>query len=480
MKRIYKLMLFSILTLGMTACDFDTENFQQIPTDEAYKSVQDIQNGMNGAYYALGSYRFLGNYAVAYGDFCGGVSNGSSSTGHFYYQSNWIISDTDAELEDMWYYGLQVVDRTTRTIAGAKDVLAEAESLFLTEKDIADINLYMGQCYALKALANYYLVNLFGKPYHIGTDNMGLPLVKEEPIEPFTKIDRSNILQTYEQITSDITNAETCLNEATQVVSEPNAFYMGSMGLQALKARVYMSLGEYSIAEGAAKKAIELKGKGDGTGNDNIPSDEIYVSMWTSLAITDEDLFTIAKTEADNLSANSLNTLYGSYGATLTNSTIALYENNDIRKGLLNGTKTLKYQGLPTSAATSNIPIFRKSEMSLILAEIYTRQNNLPLAQNYLLYTAKRNKDITSIADLPTTQADLLQFISEERIREFSGEGHRFYDARRMGDKVALVGYEPFDIQQFVFPIPAAEINAGYMTQQNEGWDNNLPVSTAN
>ena len=47
--------------------------------------------------------------------------------------------------------------------------------------------------------------------------------------------------------------------------------------------------------------------------------------------------------------------------------------------------------------------------MSLILAEIYTRQNNLPLAQNYLLYTAKRNKDITSIADLPTTQADLLQ-----------------------------------------------------------------------
>ena len=73
-----------------------------------------------------------------------------------------------------------------------------------------------------------------------------------------------------------------------------------------------------------------------------------------------------------------------------------------------------------------------------------------------------------------------MQFISEERIREFSGEGHRFYDARRMGDKVALVGYEPFDIQQFVFPIPAAEINAGYMTQQNEGWDNNLPVSTAN
>ena len=104
MKRIYKLMLFSILTLGMTACDFDTENFQQIPTDEAYKSVQDIQNGMNGAYYALGSYRFLGNYAVAYGDFCGGVSNGSSSTGHFYYQSNWIISDTDAELEDRKRY----------------------------------------------------------------------------------------------------------------------------------------------------------------------------------------------------------------------------------------------------------------------------------------------------------------------------------------------------------------------------------------
>lgn len=483
MKNLYKWMVFSCLALGTVSCDFDTENYQDISIDQAYQSVQDVQNGMNGAYNALGAYGFLGNYALAYGDFCAGISEGSASTGHFYYQSNWIISDTDAELEYMWAYGFKVIDAATRTIAGGKKVLADADKLFLDPSDVANVNLYIAQCYALKALANYYLVNLFALPYQQGANNLGLPLVKDEPVAEFTKIDRATVGATYTQITDDIQMAEDYMAEALgatnesgkPLVSAPSAFFMGPMAVQALKARVNMFLGEYNVAKTAALKAIELKGKGNGTGDDNMPSDEIYQSMWTSLAVTDEDLFTISKSEADNLSANSLNTLYGSYGSTLSDVAVNTYGENDIRAKLLDGNSTLKFQGLPTSAATSNIPIFRKSEMSLILAEIYARANDVTNAQKYLMYTAKRDKDIETTADLPSSQADLLKFISEERIREFAGEGHRFYDARRMGDKIVGVGTVPFDIQKFVFPIPAAEINAGYCTQQNEGWSDNLP-----
>ncbi len=473
MKNIYKFLLSSMMLLSITSCDFDTENYQQIPTEDAYQSVQDVQNGMNGAYYALGSYRFLGNYATAYGDFCAGISEGNRSSGHFYYQSAWIVQDTDAELEDIWNYGYKIIDRTTRTIKGGKEILAKAAELNIDEDGIAELKSYLSQSYAMRALANYYLVNIFALPYQAGTNNLGIPLVIDEPIKEFEKVSRATVGKTYEQIMDDIDNAETFADESEII---PSAFYMGPMAIQALKARVCMSMGEYGDAKTAALLAIELKGKGDGKGDDSEPTDEAYVSMWRSLAITSEDLFTIAKNESDNLSANALNTLYGSYGCTLTTNVINLFGDNDIRTKLLSGKKTLKYQGIPTSAATSNIPVFRKSEMSLIVAEVEARNGQLDSAKDYLLYTAKRDKDITSVDDLPSTKEELLSFIADERIREFAAEGHRFYDARRMGLTVSIPGYKPFDIAKFVFPIPADEINAGFCTQQNEGWENALPT----
>lgn len=469
-------MLFAALVSGLTACDFDTENYQQIPTENAYQSVQDIQNGMNGAYAVAGAYTFLGNYAVAYGDFCAGVSEGNRSSGHFYYQSAWIVSETDSELTGIWSAGFKVIDRTTRTIQGGKEVLANADRLHLNEENIGETKLYIGQCYALKALAYYYLVNYFAYPYHAGTSNKGLPLVKDEPIKEFEKVDRATVGETYAQIMSDIANAESLVAEGAEVMGEPGYKYMGSMAIQALKARVCMDMGKYDEAKSAALEAIALKGTGSGNAGDNNPTADNYLSMWTSLAETSEDLFTIAKSESDNLSANALNTLYGSYGASLSNATWYLFGENDIRAALLGRTSIGKYQGLSTSAATSNIPVLRKSEMSLIVAEVEARAGNIAAAQDYLFYTAKRDLDILSADMLPDNTNDLLAFIAEERIREFAGEGHRFMDARRTGEVITMGAFKPFDIAKFVFPIPSDEINAGFCSEQNEGWDKVLPV----
>ncbi len=45
----------------------------------------------------------------------------------------------------------------------------------------------------------------------------------------------------------------------------------------ALKARVCMHMGNYPDAEEAAKKAISIKGKGDGTYTDMAPNNETYL-----------------------------------------------------------------------------------------------------------------------------------------------------------------------------------------------------------
>jgi tetratricopeptide (TPR) repeat protein len=273
--------------------------------------------------------------------------------------------------------------------------------------------------------------------------------------------------------------AEKAFDSASSVTS---AYYMGPMGLKALEARVYMSMGQYDKAEAAAKEAISLKGKGDGTATDVAPSDEGYISMWTSTAISDEDIFTIVKSDNDNLSSNSLNTIYNAYYCTTQKAALKLFADTDIRKNLFvdsssaGGIQPTKFRGTATNAAVNNIPIFRKSEMSLIIAECEARTGTVSEAQNYLLYTAKRNTAIKSVDDLPSTPADLLQFISQERIREFFEEGHRFYDARRMGDKINADNFSGFDIQKFVFPIPESELNAGFGVTQNVGWEDNLPV----
>ncbi len=192
-----------------------------------------------------------------------------------------------------------------------------------------------------------------------------------------------------------------------------------------------------------------------------------------------EEIFSIKKSADDNLSANSLNTLYGSYYGSLTGEALKYFGENDLRSNLIGrwyaANQPLKYTGIDSDESTSNIRIFRVSEMTLALAEIYARKGDIAKAQDYLFYTAQRDADIASATDLPSTTADLLTFISAERIREFFGEGHRFYDARRMGDIVNADSYKNFDIQKFHFPVPADEVNAGKGISQVEGWDDNLP-----
>ena len=94
---------------------------------------------------------------------------------------------------------------------------------------------------------------------------------------------------------------------------------------------------------------------------------------------------------------------------------------------------------------------------------------------------AKRNPAIQSVDDIT---GDVMQFIKDERARELFQEGHRLWDLRRWGDKVSVsayaapainYSYKNYDISELVFPIPVAEINAGFGVTQNEEWPNVMP-----
>lgn len=483
-KILYKLSIVLSLALAVSSCDFDTELQQNVDTADAFNKVQDVANGTTGAYQALAYYPFLGNYAIAFGDFAGGLANGSASSGHFYSVSYWSVSDTDEEMEGIWLYGFKVVDAAVRTINGADALLAANPDM--SDDDKATIYYNVSQCYALRALAYFTMTQYFCYPYSKGADQKGLPIVKDQPVEAFQNATRASLGDTYSFMLDDIKKAL----EYNEEAGSPSLqyFFLNKAAIYALKARVCLYMGNYADAEAAAKKAIELKGKGNATYTDLTPNNETYLTMWASLNPSDEDIFTLSKTTDDNLSANALNTLWGSYYGKVSTYGQSFFSDTDVRAQLIgvvdsNSPASMKWQGIESSQATSNIPIFRKSEMALIIAECEARNGNIAEAQKYVGYTAKRDSQYAAedgscdLSKLPTDKDALLEFIWKENTREFLGEGHFYSEARRLDKTVTVMAgtCTTFRPANFVFPIPAAEINAGFMKDQNTGWEDGLP-----
>lgn len=480
MKR-YKYILLSVaVALGVSGCSLDTKVYDYKDADESITALTDVKSTLIGIYNEVGYYKFLGNYAVSIADMTSGVSAGSAASGHMYSFSTFTFSDTNEELEQVWEYGYKAISASAKAITTTEGLIASGA---IVEDDQPVAYNYIAQYYALKALAEYYLVNYFALPYsEANKSKLGIIVLDKDVPQPFDKVSRGTLEETYSQIKADIAAAEDAYDKAGKA-TETSAFYMNPAAVQGLKARVYMALGDYDTAEEAALTAIEMKDTGDGDASDDTPSDATYLSMWADFrSETSEDIFTIVKSSDDNLSANSLNTLYSTYYCTIQNKVGALFGDNDIRTGLLitedeEGDDYLpKFYGGSDNVEVANIPVIRKSEMSLIVAECEARSGNIATAQSYLFYTAKRDKDITSASELPDNTADLLAFIADERVREFFGEGHRFFDARRMGLKISGDQFSDWDIQKFCFPIPASEINSGSGCQQNTGWEDNLPL----
>lgn len=468
MKRIYSLIVAGGLLAAGCDSYFNEDLYQNIPQENAYATVSDVENALNGVYYAFGSYRFMGRNAVAIGDMSADMAVADAKSGHFVTLNTYTFSETEGVLGDVWQYGYKVIDLATRSINGTEALLAAGG---LGEADVATLNKAMAQCYALRAFSAFQLVNIFGLPY--GTDNDehgGLVIVEEKPIELRAKVSRSSVKATYEWILRDVEKAVKTPN----VVGRDVQKYFNGAAVKALEARVNLYMGKYGKAKEAAAEALKLR-------NAAPVEDEAYVGMWKSTAISGEDIFTIAKSSDDNLSANSLNTLYGSYGGALTKRAVGLFAKGDIRAQLVgdgkNPRRPMKFPGIAGADAVNNIPVFRVSEMYLIMAEAAAQSGDVSGARKELLNTAKRNPAIRTEDDLPGTKEALLAFIAEERQRELFEEGHRWYDARRTGEKIEVADgkYKNFNVWSFVFPIPAGEINAGFGTQQNPNWVNAMP-----
>lgn len=106
--------------------------------------------------------------------------------------------------------------------------------------------------------------------------------------------------------------------------------------------------------------------------------------MYKELTISSEDIFVIAKSETDYLSANALSTLYGTYGVSVRKEVIAEFTSEDIRLSLLGGEWAGgKMGGITGNDQVQNLPVFRLPEMYLTLAESYAAKADYKEAKSF-------------------------------------------------------------------------------------------------
>ena len=204
MKKILFALLTGWMAISFTACDdFLTETpSTSVPTEEALVTTQDFQNALNGVYYTLGSYRFLGRDVLAIGDAPTDITSHSVATSHFYDIFRYQILDTNSYIEEIWAYGYWAIDRCARIIkegASFKEV---------TKGDLTEVEGCIAQAYAIKALCSFYLTNMFGLPYsEANKTTLGIVNVTE-PVPAYSQVSRVSVEQNYSLILDDITKAK--------------------------------------------------------------------------------------------------------------------------------------------------------------------------------------------------------------------------------------------------------------------------------
>ena len=493
MKKTYMKAAVSLaLLMGLTGCGdkfLESNIYDGIDSETALDNVKNVGYALNGTYYRLHQYYFAGNYSTMIGDIASDISYWNTKTGHFDDIYRFSPRSTNTYLKDIWNYGYKVVDNSSRVIKAGKTL-----SPGVSGDEKATLDLYVAEAYALRGYADLVLLNVFGHQVKVnGTDYSSQPgiVIVDEPVEAFSNVKRSSVGECYASVVSDLKKSLEYFDAAG--FDRGDVTKMNPAAVWALLARTYCYLEDWKNAADAADKALELKGI-----SSLADTPDAYAALYAGGTSNTESFFTLGINTTTNWSANSCGTLWTNYGYSPSPWLQSVMAEDDCRRavwgwGAENTPQTPYFNGgkfyAPayggnTACATNYI--INAPEMFLIKAEALAHQPQASVAdvQAALLTVARRNPAIASASDLPATKADLLTFLHDERARELFQEGLRLYDLRRWGLKVNVYAtgapaiqwlVKDYQVANAVFPIPDAEVNAGYGVTQTPDWTSGFP-----
>ena len=328
-------------------------------------------------------------------------------------------SDLDAYL-DLWLWKDENPSPTTsyfswrsyyHAIYIANYIIEHQEEI--TDASAKNINQLVGEAYMMRAYCHFLLVNLYAEPYTHCTPatTRGVPMMLEADVNAIPG--SSSVETIYQQVLSDIAEAEQRLNVTKW--DEGENYRFNTISAQALRARTYLYMGRWQEALTAAKAVIAAHGDLEDLNVSSALLPDSYQSAENIVAL---EQFSSNPSTVINQPSNDF---------------ISLYRTGDQRKS--------KYFKRATSTTWTLLKSdgycsFRSAEAYLTAAEAAAQLNDLTGAIDLLKPLLQKRLNATAYQETldlmtPMNQSQLLQEIYDERARELAFEGHRWYDLRR-------------------------------------------------
>ncbi|MGD8781859.1 MAG: RagB/SusD family nutrient uptake outer membrane protein [Ignavibacteria bacterium] len=447
MKKIKNIITIVLPILLLTYCDnpLELDPKTEIAEEEVFTDAEGAQLALYGCYSALHDDWFWGHYAHTITDL---ISDDLIHTGSY---TSWSQIDKgqydelSPHIDDVYEWGYAGINRCNLVIANLPGI----------SMDESEKNKIMGEAHFIRGFIYFTLVNYFA----------GVPLVTTPTVSPIDDsyyVSRASVEEVYNQVESDLTQAESLLQPGnSKSTANKNT-------ASALLARVYLYQGKYNEA---SEKASEV-----------INSGYYYLDEYNEEYFDSENepdiIFALIFTREDENSciywythANS----GGRFEFAVDPDFYSAIEPGDLRMEAMikveegvegnvgyideaNGVVwTIKYDDWV--GRDNPVMILRLPEMYLIRAEAALRgAAGDPLADINVIRSRAGLSELSSV-----TLEDVLQ----ERRMELCFEGHRFFDVARLGDPLTEF---PIQQHQLIFPIPYWEIDVNPNITQNPGY----------
>lgn len=342
-------------------------------------------------------------------------------------------TDKDAYL-DLWRWKDEAPSPTTsyfswrtyyHTIYIANYVIGHQHEITNATKE--EINQLVGESYMLRAYCHFLLVNLYAEPYThcVPAGTRGVPMQLEADVNAIPA--SSSVEVVYQQVLSDLDEAEKYLN--VEVWEEGKNYRFNKVSAQALRARTYLYMGLWKEALKAATAVLEIHNQLEDltTNSYTLPNSYKSVENIVALERFSSNLYTAINIPSPDF--------------------ISMYRTGDQRRTKFYKRVTSSTYSLQKGGSDENACSFRTSEMYLIAAEASARLDSLDKAVGYLVPLMEKRLNQSAYQTTlelvnGMTQEELIQEILDERARELAFEGHRWYDLRRTTQPALMRTYD--------------------------------------
>ncbi len=467
--------LFYILTLPILlgSCNkwLDVQPEDKLTEQQIYSSRQGIAEVLNALYLKLGSNNLYGqNLTLDKLDLFAHRYHGSVLGTRYY---NYVHHDYNDEaikttIANIWDGLYGVIGNANQFLASLKKypgILTPAQE-----------EQYMGEAIAIRSLAYFDLLRLFGPIYAQNPTSKSIPYYRSIGAVVGDFLPADQVLQ---YILEDLDQAMVYLSKdpiTTQNgIDNYNNYRLNLYATTVIKARALMWRGGTADKAQAlilAKQVIANAAKfpwithagitGNAADADRIFSTEVLFGTFNSkLYDLQTTLFSSSISDSRILSSGPSNFVE------------SVYENNqaDYRfiyswpfpsGGAVTFRTFIKYQDMSTSTLTRRftIPLIKLSEAYYIAAECETDQTQ---ALTYLNTVRQKRNLLTNITDYANFRTEL----TKEYLKEFYGEGQLWYYYKRNSftsilspNTAAPVGNYPISLIAYIFPIPESELSS--------------------